>query len=553
MTNKDLADLIFPNVSSDTEVYEKRYPERNLKEGAVVSRFAPSPTGFVHMGSLLSAFIESFVPKTTDGVFYLRIEDTDGKRSVENGINGIIKDLKDFNIIPDEGMISEKESIGNYGPYIQSERKEIYESYAKKLIEEGLAYPCFCTEKDLTIMREKQEHKKTRIGYYGNWAKCRNLTNEERAQKIKNGEKYIIRLKSPGNFEHKIILNDLVRGKIEMPENDIDVVLIKCDGLPIYHFAHAIDDHLMRTTHVLRGEEWISSYPIHTQLFNILRFKEPKYGHLGLIMKIDETGARRKLSKRKDPEAAVSYYHEKGIPIEAVKLYLLTIANSNFEAWLDANPNASIYDFKFDFKKMSVSGSLFDVEKLLNISKNYISKLTAQEVYNNLEKYTEEYDKDFNKIITSNKEYTTNILNIEREQKKPRKDYASYSDIKNHIWYMFDELFNSNNANYEFQKINDKEEIKNILNEYVTNYYNEEDDKETWFNKIKQLCDKLNYASNMKDYKENPEQYKGNVADISTVIRVTLTTKCMTPDLYEIMKLLGKERIIKRITMLNVD
>ena len=553
MTNKDLADLIFPNVSSDTEVYEKRYPERNLKEGAVVSRFAPSPTGFVHMGSLLSAFIESFVPKTTDGVFYLRIEDTDGKRSVENGINGIIKDLKDFNIIPDEGMISEKESIGNYGPYIQSERKEIYESYAKKLIEEGLAYPCFCTEKDLTIMREKQEHKKTRIGYYGNWAKCRNLTNEERAQKIKNGEKYIIRLKSPGNFEHKIILNDLVRGKIEMPENDIDVVLIKCDGLPIYHFAHAIDDHLMRTTHVLRGEEWISSYPIHTQLFNILRFKEPKYGHLGLIMKIDETGARRKLSKRKDPEAAVSYYHEKGIPIEAVKLYLLTIANSNFEAWLDANPNASIYDFKFDFKKMSVSGSLFDVEKLLNISKNYISKLTAQEVYNNLEKYTEEYDKDFNKIITSNKEYTTNILNIEREQKKPRKDYASYSDIKNHIWYMFDELFNSNNANYEFQKINDKEEIKNILNEYVTNCYNEEDDKETWFNKIKQLCDKLNYASNMKDYKENPEQYKGNVADISTVIRVTLTTKCMTPDLYEIMKLLGKERIIKRITMLNVD
>ena len=553
MTNKELADLIFPNVSSDTEVYEKRYPERNLKEGAVVSRFAPSPTGFVHMGSLLSAFIESFVPKTTDGVFYLRIEDTDGKRSVENGINGIIKDLKDFNIIPDEGMISEQESIGNYGPYIQSERKEIYESYAKKLIEEGLAYPCFCTEKDLTIMREKQEHKKTRIGYYGNWAKCRNLTNEERAEKIKNGEKYIIRLKSPGNFEHKIILNDLVRGKIEMPENDIDVVLIKGDGLPIYHFAHAIDDHLMRTTHVLRGEEWISSYPIHTQLFNILRFKEPKYGHLGLIMKIDETGARRKLSKRKDPEAAVSYYHEKGIPIEAVKLYLLTIANSNFEAWLDANPNASIYDFKFDFKKMSDSGSLFDVEKLLNISKNYISKLTAQEVYNNLEKYTEEYDKDFNKIITSNKEYTTNILNIEREQKKPRKDYASYSDIKNHIWYMFDELFNSNNANYEFQKINDKEEIKNILNEYVTNYYNEEDDKETWFNKIKQLCDKLNYASNMKDYKENPDQYKGNVADISTVIRVALTTKCMTPDLYEIMKLLGKERILKRITMLNVD
>lgn len=551
MTNKELADLIFPNVSNDTEIYEKKYPKRDLPENAVVSRFAPSPTGFVHMGSLLSAFIANFVPKITNGVFFLRIEDTDGKRTVENGINGIIKDLKDFNIIPDEGVISENESIGNYGPYIQSERKEIYESYAKKLISEGLAYPCFCSEKDLTIMREKQEHKKTRIGYYGNWAKCRNLTNEERAERIKNGEKYIIRLKSPGNFEHKVILNDLVRGKIEMPENDIDVVLIKGDGLPIYHFAHVIDDHLMRTTHVLRGEEWISSYPIHAQLFNILRFKEPKFGHLGLVMKIDESGNRRKLSKRKDPEAAVSYYHEKGIPIEAVKLYLLTIANSNFEAWLDANPNTSIYEFKFDFKKMSESGSLFDIEKLLNISKNYISKLKATEVYENLLNYTKEYDSAFNDLITKYKDYTINILNIEREQKKPRKDYSSYSDIKNHIWYMYDELFKS--PNYEFQKIVDKSEILNILNNYVKYYYCEQDDKESWFNKIKELCNKLGYASNMKDYKENPQDYKGNVSDVSTVIRVALTSKSMTPDLYEIMKLLGKERIVERINMLNVE
>lgn len=551
MTNKELASLIFPNARNDIEFYEKKYPERNLGPDAVVSRFAPSPTGFVHMGSLLTAFIESFVPKITGGIFYLRIEDTDGKRSVENGVNGIIKDLKDFNIEINEGMTSENTWIGEYGPYIQSERKEIYEAYAKKLISEGLAYPCFCTEEDLTTMREKQEHKKTRIGYYGNWAKCRNLTNEERAERIKNGEKYVIRLKSPGKFENKVILNDLVRGKIEMPENDIDVVLIKGDGLPIYHFAHVIDDHLMRTTHVLRGEEWVSSYPIHTQLFNILRFKEPKYGHLGLVMKIDETGARRKLSKRKDPEAAVSYYHEKGIPIEAVKLYLLTIANSNFEAWLDANPNASIYDFKFDFKKMSDSGSLFDIEKLLNISKNYISKLSAKEVYDNLLKYTEEYDKDFNKLITKYKDYTTRILNIEREQKKPRKDYASYKDIKNHIWYMYDELFNSNE--YEFQKITDKQEINTVLNTYITKYYNESDDKETWFNKIKELCDKLNYSSNMKEYKENPDKFKGNVADISTVIRVALTTKSMTPDLYEIMKLLGKERIMNRINILNVE
>ena len=551
MTNKELADLIFPNVSSDTSYYEKKYPERNLKEGAIVSRFAPSPTGFVHMGSLLTAFIESFVPKITDGIFYLRIEDTDGKRSVENGITGIIKNLNDFDIKIDEGAISETESIGEYGPYIQSQRKEIYECYAKKLIEEGLAYPCFCTEDELNIMREKQEHKKTRIGYYGNWAKCRHLSNDEYAEKIKNGEKYVIRLKSPGNFEHKVVLNDLVRGKIEMPENDIDVVLIKGDGLPIYHFAHVIDDHLMRTTHVLRGEEWISSYPIHTQLFNILRFKEPKYGHLGLVMKIDEDGSRRKLSKRKDPEAAVSYYYEKGIPIEAVKLYLLTIANSNFESWMDANPNSSIYDFKFDFKKMSDSGSLFDVEKLLNISKNYISKLKASEVYDNLLKYTDEYDKEFYKLISKYKDYTINILNIEREQKKPRKDYSSYSDIKNHIWYMYDELFNSNT--YEFQTITDKTEINNILKNYINKYYNETDDKETWFNRIKELCDELGYASNMKDYKENPTKYKGNIADVSTVIRVVLTTKSMTPDLYEIMKLLGKDRIINRIEIFNVE
>ena len=551
MTNKELADLIFPNVSSDVSIYETKYPERKLPEGAVVTRFAPSPTGFVHMGSLRSAFIERFVPKITGGIFYLRIEDTDGKRTVENGINGIIKDLNDFDITIDEGPINDTEDVGEYGPYIQSKRKEIYEAYAKKLIEEGLAYPCFCSEKDLEVMREKQEHKKSRIGYYGNWAKCRNLTNEERAERIKNGEKYILRLKSPGNYDRKVILNDLVRGKIEMPENDIDVVLIKGDGLPIYHFAHVIDDHLMRTTHVLRGDEWISSYPIHTQLFSLLHFKEPKYAHLGLVMKIDENGTRRKLSKRKDPEAAVSYYHEMGIPIEAVKIYLLTIANSNFEAWYEANPDASIYDFKFDFKKMSESGSLFDVEKLLNISKNYISKLTAKEVYDNLNKYTSEFDKDFNKLINKYEDYTIKVLNIEREQKKPRKDYSFYKDIKKYIWYMYDELFTK--SDYEFQSITDKEEIKSILSTYINKYYNESDDKETWFNKIKELCDELGYASNMKEYKEKPDKYKGSVADVSTVIRVSLTTKCMTPDLYEIMTLLGRDRIINRLKVFNVE
>jgi len=353
MTNKELADLIFPNIDKDINYYEDKYPERNLPDDAIVTRFAPSPTGFVHMGSLLTAFIEHFTAATTGGIFYLRIEDTDQKRSVENGIQGIINDLKNFDIKINEGVISENEQIGEYGPYIQTERKEIYQTYAKHLIEQGLAYPCFCTEEDLTTMRKKQEAKKSRLGYFGGWAKCRDLTNEERAEKIKAGIPYTIRLKSPGNFAKKVVLKDLVRGTIEFPENDLDVVLLKTDGIPIYHFAHAIDDHLMRTTHVLRAEEWVSSTPIHLQLFQILGFKTPKYGHLGLVMKIDETGARRKLSKRKDPEAAVSFYHEKGVPIEAVKLYLMTLANSNFEAWLETNYDKSIYDFKFDFKKIS--------------------------------------------------------------------------------------------------------------------------------------------------------------------------------------------------------
>ena len=542
MTNKELADLIFPNIDKDINYYEEKYPERDLPDNAIVTRFAPSPTGFVHMGSLLTAFIEHFTAATTGGIFYLRIEDTDQKRSVENGIQGIINDLKNFDIKINEGVISETEQIGEYGPYIQTERKEIYQTYAKYLIEQGLAYPCFCTEEDLTTMRKKQEAKKSRLGYFGGWAKCRDLTNEERAEKIQAGIPYTIRLKSPGNFAKKVVLKDLVRGTIEFPENDLDVVLIKTDGIPIYHFAHAIDDHLMRTTHVLRAEEWVSSTPIHLQLFQILGFKTPKYGHLGLVMKIDETGARRKLSKRKDPEAAVSFYHEKGVPIEAVKLYLMTLANSNFEAWLETNYDKSIYDFKFDFKKISLSGSLFDTEKLFNISKNYISRLKADKLYEDLLEYTKEFDSEFYEILKEYKSYSTAILNIEREQKKPRKDFATYSDILPNIWYMYDEYFNKYELNYEFQNITDTKEIANILSEYLK-VYDANDDKDMWFMRIKELCDKLGYASNMKEYKENPDKYKGNVADISTVLRVALTTKHQTPDLYEIMKLIGKEKM----------
>ena len=544
MTNKELANLMYPSVNKTINDYETIYPERNIDDKAVVSRFAPSPTGFVHMGSLLTAFVSNKAARDTNGIFYLRIEDTDGKRSVENGIEGIINDLNAFNIEIDEGAISDNEEIGNYGPYIQSKRIDIYNTFAKWLVENDYAYPCFCSEEDINEIRKIQESKKDRIGYYGKYAKCRFLTNEERAERIKNGEKFVLRLKSTGDFNKKVVINDLVRGSIEYPENDIDHVLIKSDGVPVYHFAHVVDDHLMRTTHVTRGEEWLPSTPLHIELFKKFGFKVPKYCHLGLVMKVDEEGVRRKLSKRKDPEAAVSYYHEKGIPVEAVKLYLMTIANSNFEGWMDSNPGKSIDEFKFDFKKMSKSGSLFDLEKLLNISRNYISRLTAREVYDDTLKWASEFDKEFYEILTKYKDYSINIFNIEREQKKPRKDYESYSSIKSQVWYMYDELFNDN-LEYDFDKISDSKEIKNILNEYIK-LYDENDDKDTWFNKIKEVADTLGYASDMKAYKENPNNYKGNVADIATVIRVVLTTSRVTPDLYAIMQLLGKDRIINR-------
>ena len=544
---KEYADLLLPNIDKTIEDYKKIYPNRNLSEGAIVTRYAPSPTGYVHMGALFSAFIASKMAKQSNGVFFLRIEDTDKKREIENGVTGIIKDLKNYGIKIDEGMISETEWIGEYGPYIQSKRKEIYQTFAKHLIMNDLAYPCFCTEEDLENIRKEQESIKDRIGYYGKWARDRYLSHEEVISKINNGEKYVIRLKSPGKFENKIVYDDLVKGKLELPENDMDIIIIKGDGLPTYHFAHLVDDYLMGTTHVIRGDEWLPSVPIHLQLFKVFGFKPPKYAHISPLLK-EDNGIRRKLSKRKDPEAAISYYHEKGIPTEAVLLYLCTVANSNFEMWYLQNKDKTIDDFKLEFKKISASGSLFDVDKLLNISKNYISLLSAVDVYNKTLEYSENYDKELFELLTKYKDYSINVMNIEREQKKPRKDLAMFSDYKKQNWYMYDELFKD--LNYEWQNITDKKEIKEILNLYISKH-DVNDDKETWFNKIKEVCDTLGYASDMKLYKENPNNYKGNIADVSNVLRVSLTTKAMTPDLYEIMKLLGKERIKKRFELIK--
>ena len=544
MTNKELANIMYPDVDKDINYYEKLYPERDLKEGAIVTRFAPSPTGFVHMGSLLTSFIANKMPKDTGGIFYLRIEDTDQKRTVENGIQGIINDLKNFDIEVDEGIISENKEIGNYGPYIQSKRINIYNTYAKYLVEKDYAYPCFCSSQDLDEIRNIQELNKDRIGYYGKYAKCRNMSLEEKIKRIKNGESYVLRIKSTGNFNNKVVVNDCVRGKIEFPENDIDHILIKSDGIPVYHFAHVVDDHLMRTTHILRGEEWISSTPLHLELFKKFNFKVPKYAHLGLVMKLDENGSRRKLSKRKDPEAAVSYYHEKGIPKEAVKIYLTTIANSNFEVWYDSNKEKSIDDFKLEFKKINASGTLFDIEKLLNISKNYISRLKAEEVYENALLWSYDFDKELYDLLTKYKEYSINIFNIEREKKKPRKDFSCYSEIKDKIWYMYDELYDKKN----YENIENKEYFdKNMLLDYIDNYYDINDTEDEWYNKIKLLAEKYNFAKEVKLYNENPNNYNGHIGHICEYIRVVVTTLTMTPNLYEILKLLGKDRIKNRI------
>ncbi len=545
MTNKDLAELLFPDVTKTIEDYEKMYPERNLEEGAYVTRFAPSPTGRLHMGSLFASFVPEVFARQTNGVFILRIEDTDSKREIENGTELILSDLKDNDYKIDENPIDG----GAYGPYIQTERKEIYRTFAKHLVAIGRAYPCFCTEEDLAHMREEEESKKERIGYYGKHAKCRNLTYEEVKAHLDKGDKFVIRLKSFGDFNKKLIFKDLIKGTIALPENDLDQVLLKSDGIPPYAFAHVVDDHLMRVTHVTRDDSYISSVPYHVELWNAFGFKLPKFAHL-LPLCVKEGETVRKISKRKDPEAAVSFYHERGIPKEAIKMYFATLLNSNFEEWHLQNQDKNYRDFTFTFNKMSKSGPLFDLEKLLNISRNYISKLTKDEVYKNLLEWTSIYDTEFNSLLEKYEDYTKNILNIEREQKKPRKDYSCYSDIKSQIFYMYDELYNP--TSYEWGSITNKEEITNILDTYMDKYF-DISDKEEWFSKIKALTDNIGYCSNMKEYKENPDNYKGSVADISTVLRVALTSRSTTPDLYEIMRLLGKDKITNRIKNLKEE
>ena len=544
MSNKELADLIFPNIDKTIDDYEKEYPKRDLNDGACVTRYAPSPTGFMHLGNFMSTLIDYIIAKQSNGIFYLRNEDTDKQREVDGVVDFIMHILNHYEILPDEYEYNGK-TIGNYGPYIQSERKEIYHTFVKHLIEIGRAYPCFCTKEQLDDMRKSQEGEKVRTGYYGKYAKCSKLSVDEAIDRINNGEKFVIRFRSNGNFDNKKEFNDLRYGKILLNENDIDEVILKSDTmLPTYHFAHVVDDHLMHTTHVVRGEEWLSSVPKHLQMFEAFNFTPPKYIHTPLIMK-KEDNILRKISKRKDPEAKMSYYEELGYPKSAVIESLMTIINSNYEQWHSENKDKEFTDFIFDASKMSSSGALYDLKKLDDISKNIISKMDKDKLCDESLKWASVYSISLKKLIEKDKEYYKKIINIEREQEQPRKDLAKYSDIESLIWYMYDDVFYNTDKIYEWKSINDKEEITRILEIYL-NKYIDLSSKEKWLDNIRDMCVELGYASNIKEYKKNPDIYKGSIADISTVIRVAITSKCNTPDLYEIMNILGIDRVKER-------
>lgn len=536
-----LAELLLPNTLKTPDYYENLYQSRNLPEGAAVTRIAPSPTGYLHLGTLFMALVNRITADSTDGTMFIRIEDTDKKREIEGGIEDIVNGLEHFGVHIDEGFTVEGQK-GEYGPYQQSHRAEIYQCYVKKLIEQGLAYPCFCTAEELEEVRAQQEKDKIRTGYHGKWAKHRDITYEEAKALVEEGKPYVIRLKSQGSEDRKIVFTDGIKGKIEMPENDEDFVLLKSDGIPTYHFAHAVDDHLMKTTHVIRGDEWISSTPKHLELFKLLGFKAPKYAHVAPIMKLDN-GNKRKISKRKDPEAAVRYFIEQGFPAESVIEYLMTIASSEFEAWRKANKLESYKKFKFNLKKMSLSGALFDGAKLLDVSKNVICLKNSDIVVKELITWAEEFDKEFADLLKRDMEFTKNIFAIDRDVPKPRKDIARYSEAKEYAAYFFNELFV---PNFELPENISKEDAVSLLKAYKS-VYDEKDEQSEWFEKIKSICPDLGFAPDTKTYKANPGAYKGHPGDVSTLIRIAVTGRTNTPDLCSIMKTIGKEESLKRI------
>ncbi len=537
---QQLADLIFPDVQLTPEAYEEQYPARGLKEGARVTRIAPSPTGYLHLGVLFTASVNYMTARASDGVFFFRLEDTDKKREVDGGAEDILAGLRAYGLNIDEGFESLTKESGAYGPYRQSDRAVIYHTYAKALLLQGNAYPCFCTAEALDVTRAKQETQKMRTGYYGEFATCRQLTPEQAIERIKAGEPYVVRLRSNGDESRRIKFDDMIKGTIEMPENDQDIVLLKTDGIPTYHFAHAVDDHLMRTTHVIRGDEWIASVPIHLQLFRTLGFKPPKYAHVSPIMKEDD-GGKRKLSKRKDPEAAVHFYTEQGYPADSVMEYLLTVANSDYEEWRRTHPDDSRLAFPFNLKKMSVSGALFDLNKLNDVSKNVIATMDADTVTDAVLTWSKDYDADLYEKLAADPQKALGIFAIDRGGNKPRKDLAKWSDVPAYVEYFYEAP-----TDYPWPEQLEKADINAILTAYEA-VYDPSADKQAWFDTVKSICEPLGFCPEVKEYKKNPEAYKGHAGDVSTVIRVAVTGRRNTPDLCAIMQLLGKDEVSKRL------
>ena len=540
MDYQALAELLFPDVTETPEEVEARFPQRTLPEGAVVTRMAPSPTGFVHLGNLVQGMISERMAHQSGGVLFLRVEDTDAKREVPGAVEVLIDSLKFYSIQFDEGATIDGDK-GDYGPYRQRQRAAIYHVFAKKLVSEGKAYPCFCTEEELSAIREKQEANKETTGYYGAYAIWRDRSAEDIQAQLAAGNPWVLRFRSEGSIENQFKFDDLVKGKLTITENNVDHVLLKSDGIPTYHFAHAVDDHLMRTTHVVRGDEWLPSLPFHIQLFKALGFKLPKYVHIGPLMKMDGN-SKRKLSKRKDPELALTYYKAEGFPIQAMREYLMTVLNSNFEDWRRANPDADIDAFKFSPKKLNPAGSLFDYAKLVDVSKNVISRMDAETVYGLLVEWTREFDPEFAEKLEADPEYAKKILAIGRGGKKPRKDLAVWKDAKPYMGFFYDEYLEDAVFDEKFSK----DLVADVLNRFLESY-DPADDSGVWFDKVKAITEAVGFTTDMKAYKADPTAYPGTVADVSTMIRLAVTGKTNSPDLYTVMQLLGAERTEQRI------
>ena len=540
MDYQALAELLFPHVTATPEELEARFPQRNLPEGAVVTRMAPSPTGFVHLGNLVQGMISERMAHRTNGVLFLRVEDTDAKREVPGAVEVLISSLKHYNIHFDEGATIDGDN-GAYGPYRQRQRAEIYHVYAKKLVMEGKAYPCFCTEEELTAMREKQEANKETTGYYGPYALWRDRPMEDIQAQLAAGNPWVLRFRSTGSIENQFKFDDLVKGKLTITENNVDHVLLKSDGIPTYHFAHAVDDHLMRTTHVVRGDEWLSTLPFHIQLFQALGFKLPKYVHIGPLMKMDGA-SKRKLSKRKDPELALTYYKAEGFSTTAMREYLMTVLNSNFEDWRRANPDADMDTFPFSPKKLNPAGSLFDYAKLIDVSKNVISRMTAEDVYRQLTEWALEFQPDFGEKLAQDPDYAKAILAIGRGGKKPRKDLATWKDARDYMGFFYDDYLESPVFDQKFSR----ETIADVLTRFLEGF-DPADDSAVWFNKVKAITEDIGFTTDMKAYKLDPAAFPGTVADVSTFIRLAVTGKTNSPDLYTVMQLLGPDRTAERI------